>query len=232
MKLFETLKNSLTEGVYDPVIFKAVFMAGGPGSGKTFVLSKLLGEPTAGGIYGLKLISSDVAFEKFMRDFKLDFKMPPEETEIRNQVRDKAKYLTYKKEDLHIQNRLGLVIDGTGGNIANIANTKNQVESLGYDTFMVFVNTPLDVALQRNAMRPRSIPEDIVKQTWYNAQENLGKFQNLFGLSNMLIIDNANPSEEVFNKASKVINRFLKSPPKNSIANAWIHDELEKRKRN
>ena len=34
--IIEQIKE-LNEGVYDPGIFKAFFLAGGPGSGKTFV---------------------------------------------------------------------------------------------------------------------------------------------------------------------------------------------------
>ena len=32
----------ITEGVYDPSIFKAFFLAGGPGSGKSWVSTKAL----------------------------------------------------------------------------------------------------------------------------------------------------------------------------------------------
>jgi dephospho-CoA kinase len=50
--------NTLQEGVYDQNIFKAFFLAGGPGSGKSYVVRK-----TTGGT-GLKTVNSDAAFEK------------------------------------------------------------------------------------------------------------------------------------------------------------------------
>ena len=53
--------NELQEGVYDPNIFKAFFLAGGPGSGKSYVVRK-----TTGGT-GLKTVNSDNAFEKFLK---------------------------------------------------------------------------------------------------------------------------------------------------------------------
>ena len=34
--------KQMEEGVNDPHIFKAVFLAGGPGSGKSFVANKML----------------------------------------------------------------------------------------------------------------------------------------------------------------------------------------------
>ena len=39
------LIDLLNEGVRDPGIFKAVFLAGGPGSGKSYVAQQLFGIP-------------------------------------------------------------------------------------------------------------------------------------------------------------------------------------------
>ena len=47
------LNQIITEGVYDPGIFKAFFLAGGPGSGKTFVTRSAFAGT------GLKLVNSD-----------------------------------------------------------------------------------------------------------------------------------------------------------------------------
>ena len=58
MKTFDQLQ----EGVYDPNIFKAFFLAGGPGSGKSFVVRK-----TTGGL-GMKVVNSDTAFEKLLKE--------------------------------------------------------------------------------------------------------------------------------------------------------------------
>ena len=56
MKKFDEIRN-LNEGLYDPNIFKAFFLAGGPGSGKTFVTKGSFGGT------GLRMINSDTAFE-------------------------------------------------------------------------------------------------------------------------------------------------------------------------
>ena len=53
----------LEEGVNDPAIFKSIFLAGGPGSGKSFVVGK-----TALPTFGYKVINSDMAFEKALKD--------------------------------------------------------------------------------------------------------------------------------------------------------------------
>ena len=56
---------------------------------------------------------------------------------------------------------------------------------------MIFVNTSLDTGIiERNNQRSRKLPLDIVKTYWNNVQSNIGKFQRLFGMGNMIIVDN------------------------------------------
>ena len=95
---------------------------------------------------------------------------------------------------------------------------------------MVFVNTDLDVALERNQMRDRKLPNELVKDAWQGVQNNLGKFQALFGSSNMLVVDNSEFKE--FPKIVKAAAReFVKRPIQNHIAKSWIKKELELRKK-
>ena len=85
--------------------------------------------------------------------------------------------------------RLGMIIDGTGHVYSKIEKNKKHVESLGYDTYMVFVNTSLEVLKERNLKRDRVLPDDLLEKSWKDVQNNLGKFQNLFG-GNFRIVDN------------------------------------------
>jgi predicted kinase len=94
---------------------------------------------------------------------------------------------------------------------------------------MVFVNTDLEVALKRNANRDRKVPEDIVKKAWQEVNQNLGKYQNLFGGSNMLIVDNSEQKEFADKVKSKAM-QFINRPIQNHIAKKWIKRELEVRK--
>jgi deoxyadenosine/deoxycytidine kinase len=103
------------------------------------------------------------------------------------------------------------------------------LEKLGYDCFMVFINTTLDVALERNANRERVLPDKVVKDYWTDCQQNLGKFQSMFGASNMLIVDNSK-YQEFPKQVKKAANRFVKKPIQNPIARQWIKKELELRK--
>ena len=72
--------NELQEGLQDPNIFKAFFLAGGPGSGKSYVVRK-----TTGGT-GLRVVNSDDAFESLLQKAGLSLKMPPEEEEPRDML--------------------------------------------------------------------------------------------------------------------------------------------------
>ena len=219
----------LSEGLYDPGIFKAFFLAGGPGSGKTFVTSSAF----AGS--GLKVVNSDVAFERGLKKANLSLSMPDEETYFRNIIRNRAKALTISQLDKYVDGRLGLVIDSTGRDYDMIARHHNMLQQMGYDCYMVFVNTSLEVALARNARRERSIPEYITTNSWNGVQSNMGRFQRLFGMSNFIVVDNNKSDLELttltMNRVSKVVRKFIKSPVANYRAKQWMKKELEARKR-
>ena len=216
--------NELQEGVYDPNIFKAFFIAGGPGSGKSFVVRK-----TTGGL-GLRVVNSDDAFEAQLKKANLSLKMPASETEPRDVVRDRAKQTTASRKTGYIEGRLGIIIDGTGREYDKIAKEATELQQLGYDTYMIFVNTSLDVALERNTMRPRTIPEKIVTKSWRDVQQNLGKFSQFFR-QGLVIVDNNDAGDDVFNLVSKQIRGLVKKKVKNGRALQWIRNELEKKKR-
>ena len=214
----------LQEGVYDPNILKAFFLAGGPGSGKSYVVRR-----TTGGL-GMKIVNSDDAFEKLLKDAGLSLKMPPEEEEPRDVVRSKAKALTKKRQGNYIEGRLGLIIDGTGKNYDKIAYQSRELQGLGYDTHMIFVNTSLDTALERNAKRARSVPESVVVKSWNDVQKNIGKFSQHFR-RNFVVVDNNNAGEDVFAKVYKQVMHLAKGKVQNSIGRQWIANELEKKRR-
>jgi dephospho-CoA kinase len=212
----------LQEGLNDPNLFKAFFLAGGPGSGKSYVVRK-----TTGGT-GLKVVNSDDAFEKLLKDAGLSLKMPADEAEPRDAVRGKAKELTSKSKGNYLDGRLGLVIDGTGRDYDKVSKEKKDLENLGYDCYMIFVNTSLDVALERNIERERSVPEDIVIKSWKDVQSNIGKFNNLFK-SGMIIVDNNKADEDIIISVFRRIKALLKNKVTNSRAKQWVSFEMKRR---
>ena len=221
------MKNftELQEGVYDPNIFKAIFLAGGPGSGKSYVVRK-----TTGGL-GMKIVNSDDIYEKMLKDVGLE--TTPEDifSDKGQEVRVKAKAVTRRMQTNFLQGRLGLIIDGTGKDYDKIAGQVAGLKKIGYECSMIFVNTSLETAQQRNRDRKRTLPEDQVADMWNGVQQNIGKFQRLFGNSNMIIVDNNDAGEDVFAKVWKRCMLLVKKKVTNHLAKRWINNELNKKKR-
>ena len=214
--------SELPEGLQDPNIFKAFFLAGGPGSGKSYVVRK-----TTGGM-GLKVVNSDDVFEKLLKDAGLSLKMPASEEEPRDVVRSRAKELTKKKQGNYLEGRIGLILDGTGKDYDKIAKQSTELKQLGYDTHMIFVNTSLDTALQRNAQRSRSVPEPIVVKSWKDVQSNIGKFSQHFR-QNFVVVDNNDAGEDVFNMVFKQIKSLVKKKVTNPQAKEWVANQMKLR---
>ena len=218
MKTFQDLQ----EGLNDPNIFKAFFLAGGPGSGKSYVVRK-----TTGGT-GLKIVNSDDAFEKLLKDAGLSLKMPPEEEKPRDIQRKRAKELTKKRQANYIEGRIGIIIDGTGKDYDKIAKQSIQLRQLGYDTHMIFVNTSLDTALERNAKRDRSVPESIAVKSWKDVQSNIGKFSQHFR-QNFVVVDNNDSDEDVMTPVFKQIKGLLRKRVTSHIAKEWVMQQMKDR---
>tara|TARA_R110000796_G_scaffold123761_2_gene238156 strand:- start:11783 stop:12487 length:705 start_codon:yes stop_codon:yes gene_type:complete len=230
-----SLLNILNEGVYDPGIFKAVFTAGGPGSGKSHTASALFGMPAKMPFVsakGLKSVNSDKYFETYlnMKGISQDIaSLNPDEFKQAMELRGKSKKVRDAALKNYINGRLGILIDGTGKDYPKISKQKSQLEKVGYDCFMIFVNTDLDVALERNKARERVLTTDLVKTAWQSVQNNLGKFQGLFGSSNILVVDNSEYGD-FDTVVKKAANEFINRPIQNHIAKNWIKKELELRK--
>lgn len=223
MKIHDILETEqVLEGPNDPHIFKAVFLSGGPGSGKSYVSGKLLSGT------GLKPLNSDDVYEYLAKKHEIDLSEPDVVGSNRGQeIRDRAKEITKTREDLYIDGRLGLIIDGTGKDIAKVSATKNQLNELGYDTMMLFINTSEEVAQQRNLDRPRTIPADMVTKMWQRVQQNIMKFQQIFGAARFHVIDNSGGLEdpdrkENFDKVYKEVRKFLSEPPSKRAAKVWL----------
>jgi len=238
------LIDLLNEGVYDPGIFKAVFLAGGPGSGKSYVASQLFGIPEKINVstYGLKMVNQDTELENFLKKYfgTVDIDNMPDDLfrqltdptdDDYSGMRTHTKRLSKQKLKHYTQGRLGVIIDGTGHKFNEVKKERQDLLKLGYDTFMVYVNTSLEVAQQRNEERPRRLPADTVEHYWKSVQKNMAYFQGLFGNANFMLVDNnatLNPKQAVkkFNMlVGKGISKFIKRPIKNKQAKKWIEKQ-------
>lgn len=215
------------EGVNDPAIFKAVFLAGGPGSGKSFIVGK-----TGLQALGFKVVNSDDAFEKAMAKAGLET-TPDNIFSVKGQeLRGAAKALTGVKQNMWLKGRLGLVIDGTGKDTDKLKKQAVTLKKLGYDVAMIFVNTDLATAQARNLKRKRTLPADEVEKYWTTVQKNIGAFQTYFGKQKFTVVDNSEGKDYVQEtlRAYKEITKFTKNPPENSNAKKWIAGQKASKK--
>ena len=218
----------ITEGVYDPSIFKAFFLAGGPGSGKSFVSKSALGG------MGLKVIDSDNAFVSKLKKEKMSLNFAAyNEKEIikRDKIRSKAKTISGMQLGMALEGRLGIIIDSTARDAEKIEQQAQNLRAIGYDIHMVFVNTSLEVALDRNRNRPRKLPDAVVITSHKQVQKNLGRLQRIFGDRNFLIVDNNENREDVNPIVHKRIRSMINRAPTSYQAVRWIHRELDKKRR-
>ena len=243
-------ESYLDEGINDPAKGKAIFMAGGPGSGKDWIMNRTL----AG--HGLTEINSDNALEHLMKMRGLDPMMPKEEDYERNLVRGAAKKLTKEKERLALAGRRGVIINGTADDPEKIAMIKQHLEDNGYETKMLFVNTSNDVSKQRNFERGlaggRKVPDgtdksgrpdgspDIRSEKWEAAQASKESLKKLFGNEHFIHVDNSEDYRKVDDKRKKEIDKshnqifkhyrqFTSEPSKTEKSKAWIESEKKKR---
>ena len=225
----KTFTTFLNEGVYDRAALRAFFMAGGPGSGKSYVVDASVSPSRT----GLKVVNSDSIFERALRKVNMTTdisSLDPEQYMYAMELRNKAKALTDRRKSMYIEARLGLLLDGTGHDYESIKSQSDLLKELGYDVYMIFVNTSKEVALQRNAERERKVPEGVVIERWKAVQENTGKFQNLFGATNFILVDNNNASEKGSRLLKKVfvkVNKLIDKPLRNIVGKRWIAKELE-----
>lgn len=214
------LYQAMDEGVNDPHIFKAVFMAGSPGSGKTTIANKLF---TGTGLRQLNI-------DKFWQLYKK-----------KGKDADYSKFWDkYKiQQNIFTKNRMGLLIDGTAKNPTKMGEVKRQLEEMGYDTAMVFVNTDLKTALHRAEERAktpgpdegREISPEFIEDAWTKTQKALGTYQNVFG-ENFFIVNNSdNARASNLDYAERKLRTWLNEEPRNHIARSWIEYEQSQKDR-
>lgn len=215
----------LNEGINDKNALKIVFLAGGPGSGKNYVANKVFGFGKKGsfGSTGFKLVSFDAIFEYLLKKngYPTDLsKLPDEE---RKKVMDKynpkslyqqGRKIVKRQLKTYMKQGIPIIFDGTGQSVSSYMSKKWDAEDLGYDAYMIFVDTSLETALKRNAQRERRLPDDVVEDIYDAVSRNKKRFAKKFG-DNFIEINNEDGTDlkkEVDRAVTRIINRPLQNP--------------------
>ena len=167
-QLFEVEKNQF--------LYKAVFLMGGPGSGKTFFKNKML--------YSFKSINPDNAREFLTKKAGIpgdQKKQTPEQREAHGKIMAKGTSIAAKQHKLFTSKGYPIALDTTGKDVGFIRERKETLESKGYETKMIFVKTPLKVAQERNLKRDRKMLPKDVKEYHDKVNANIDAFKDMFG---------------------------------------------------
>lgn len=207
-ELFDHVRQGM--GLHDLTLnkeelFKAFFVCGGPGSGKDIIIREAFG-------YNFTEYNTTV---------------------LMNILNDKHK-LSQKSSDLKlesIRNRKPLIVNCNAIDEYKIYEIKEELEELGYETMMIFVNTTNESSKERNEKLNRVLSESVRKERWYNTQKILEKFkdtfENFFEYDNSLDLNEANyilktQKEEEISLIYEMINIFIEKPIRNPIAETWL----------
>ena len=164
---------------------KAIFVTGGPGSGKDVVIRECIAEQN-------------------ITEFNL--------TQVMDILNDKHKLamrsMNPRMESIRI--RGPLIINGPADDSSKIAQIKEELEELGYETMMIFVDTTDLVSKERNTLLSRMMAESIRHDRWAKSQQNMESFTNLF--TNFVRFDNTGELENKIDDITetyKIANQFL-----------------------
>ena len=184
--------------------FKAIFVTGGPGSGKDIVIREAIGESKAVELNFLQ------AFDYLADKQKL--------SEKTNDFRREA-----------IRNRGPLIINGPADNKDRISHIKEELEELGYSTMMVFVNTTNQASQERNTKLSRMMVESVRYDKWLQAQRNKELFSESFDI--FMHIDNTGTLQSIEEDITSTylnINKFIEDKSYGDVAITWLenHEKL------
>jgi hypothetical protein len=159
---------------------KVIFMAGGPGSGKSNVINQLgLKEQ------GFKVVNQDISLEWLMKNHGMPTDMrefTPEQASEFGKLSAEARGIALKKRIKYQGEGDGVIIDGTGASLNVMKKNIQDFKDKGYDVQMIFVETSQETALSRNkARKERSLRTGIVIKTHDSVQANKEAYKELFG---------------------------------------------------
>jgi predicted kinase len=185
---------------------KAIFLSGPSGSGKSTITRDLLPSDW-------EIINIDIEYEKLLKQSGLgtdikDFEQ--KELSKSAQLMSKARKSTETTFNQFSNDGKNIIIDGTGASSKSLLNKKSQLESLGYNTFMIMVWSTPYTALERNQNRERSLKPFIILRTWRDVIKNIEIYRNEF--KDKFILLNNDPNGKMEFNYEYVKNQFPSQP--------------------
>jgi predicted kinase len=184
---------------------KAIFLAGPAGSGKSYTLKTLI-QPDQ-----FKVVNVDDTYEELLKTSGLGMSQKdfgPEELSQAAKLMAQAQKTTKEKYSQLSQEKQNIIIDGTGAAINPVLKKKQELEDLGYETFMIMIWVSPMTSLERNASRERALLPQIVTRTWRDVNKNIKGYEDAFG-NNIAIINNDPENAQTGYNAEDIKKKFF-----------------------
>lgn len=170
-----------------------IFIAGPAGSGKSTIIKKLIPPNIS------TIINIDDTYEELLKKSGIgmgqkDFS--PEKLSQAAKLLAQAKDITKQKYSDLSKNLKNIIIDGTGAATKPLLKKKQELEDLGYKTFMIALFVSPLTSLERNKNRERSLLPSIVLRTWRDYTKNIDIYKDEFG-SNFILINNDSEDSDI-----------------------------------
>jgi predicted kinase len=199
--LILNFNDFINESLNDKQILKAIFIIGCPGSGKS-EYAKYFNDI-------FKIIDVDVPTMFNLKTSNLDSDLTKISDKTVDDIRMKSKKQSNSMLINSMNNLLPLILDCTGRESLNIENKNSLLKKYGYDTYMIFINTDLNVAKNRNKNRNRKVSDEFIGTSYCNILDNIEYYKNMFD-SNFYTINNTdNDLKNVYIKLKKIQNEIL-----------------------
>lgn len=207
----KTFKQFLDESVNDKGIFKAVFVVGIPGAGKSYTISQLKGAISP------KVVNTDRATEFLSQKFDI----PSNEQTWRSFFRDKTRQMTKDLLYNYLNGMLPLFVDGTSNDVSNVLGRAGILESIGYDVGMVFIDTALEVAQERAKKRggeiDRHVSPDFITKVHELSQQNKEYFKSKFSFFKEVKNDPGELNDAALLSLFRQVSGFYTEPLENPV---------------
>jgi predicted kinase len=203
---------------------KAIFMAGPAGSGKSYISSKLIPSD-------FTTINVDDTYEALLKASGIGMKlakMSPDELKKAGELMGQARKATDVKYQDALKNAKNLLIDSVGGSSKTLLKKKQQLEDLGYDTFMLMTYVSPITSLERNKQRDRSLLPSIVLRSWRDVNKNIDVYRQAFGSDFVLLNNDPKDTNQNFDK-EYIFKTYIK--PLGQVGKEKSPEKIEKSKK-
>jgi hypothetical protein len=218
-----TFKQFVAESINDRGIFKAIFIIGLPGSGKSYTASKIKGTVSP------RIVNTDKAAEFLGTKWGKEIK-----SSNWHEFKDTSHRITSNMLLNYIDGMLPLFVDGTSNDVSNILHRMGILESLGYDVGVVFVDTGLDKAIERANSRAteigRHVDQDFIESVHRINRENANFLKGK--VSFYREVDNNSDGhlgDDELDIAFKKVQSFFNAPVINPIGKRYLEEMKAKK---